>query len=199
MKTGKNDLFVRMWHEVDVNLSKLNAKSLSDAINSGAKYFPYNKGGEYRKWYGNNDYVVNWANRGYDIFERAKEDGRNVQNYPDEMKFSPSVTWSLITSGGASFRYKDNSISDIAGMSLYNGGEKTLYYLALCNTKISSSILSMLSPTLNSQAGDIARIPVVLSERYAEVMNITRDNINLSQKDWDSFETSWDFKKHPLI
>lgn len=199
MKTGKNENFVRLWFEVNADNCKFDAKSVDTARESRAKYYPYNKGGEYRKWYGNNDYVVDWEFGGKHIFENAKIDKRNVQNYPDSMKFSPSVTWSLITSGGTSFRYKDNCISDIAGMSLYNGGSRTQYYLALCNTKVCESILKMIAPTINSQAGDIARIPVVFDYREEEIISITEQNIILSKSDWDSFENSWDFKKHPLV
>lgn len=199
MKTGKNENFVRLWFEVNADNCKFDAKSVDTARESRAKYYPYNKGGEYRKWYGNNDYVVDWEFGGKRIFENAKIDKRNVQNYPDSMKFSPSVTWSLITSGGTSFRYKDNCISDIAGMSLYNGGSRTQYYLALCNTKVCESILKMIAPTINSQAGDIARIPVVFDYREEEIISITEQNIILSKSDWDSFENSWDFKKHPLV
>ena len=198
MKTGKNEQFVRLWFEVDDNRCELNAKTLEQAIRSAAKWYPYNKGGEFRKWYGNNDFVVNWENEGYEIFRNAKTDKRNVQNYPDEMKFSRSVTWSLITSGGSSFRYKDNCISDIAGMSLYNGKENTKYYLALCNSKVSDSILKMIAPTINSQAGDIARIPVLYSE-VDMIKETSSKNISLSKSDWDSYETSWDFSVNPLI
>lgn len=198
MKTGKNDEFTRLWFEVDYNKEMLNALNLDEAIQSGKKWYPYNKGGDARKWYGNNDYVVNWENRGDKIFNKAKEDRRNVQNYPDEMKFSPCVTWSLVSSGEPTFRYKDNCISDIGGMSLYQGGVDTKYYLAFCNSKISSVILKMLAPTINFQAGDIARLPILFDKK--EIVNeMANSNIELTKQDWDSFETSWNFKKHPLI
>ena len=99
MKTGDNNRFIKFWWEIDYTLFNYHAKNVLEAMNSSKIYFPYNKGGKARKWYGNNDYVVNWANGGEIIFNNAKIDKRNVQDYPDDMKFSPSVTWSLISSG----------------------------------------------------------------------------------------------------
>jgi hypothetical protein len=118
MKTGENDRFVRLWFEINVEKFKCDAIDTHTAVKSRAKWFPYNKGGEYRKWYGNNEYVVNWENEGQEIFKNAKQDKRNVQDYPAELKFSPSGSWGLISSGSPSFRYKQNNLSDIAGMSL---------------------------------------------------------------------------------
>lgn len=151
MKTGDNDRFIRLWFETNNQFLKLDALSLNQAIAADKKWFPYNKGGAARKWYGNEDYVVNWENRGFEIFNNAKKDRRNVQNYPDEYKFSPIVTWSLITSGKPTFRFKNNCISDIGGMSLYDGKDSTLYYLALCNSKVAEYIKN--SSTHNKFSG----------------------------------------------
>lgn len=165
-----------------------------------AKWFPYNKGGEYRKWYGNNDYVVNWENCGDEIFNHAKADGRNVQDYPSELKFVPSLSWSLITSSKPAFRYKECNLSDIAGMSLFADKDKILRYLGLLNSKVALEVLRLLAPTINFQAGDIARIPIVTEVNSSEEIISTVDsNIAISKLDWDFFETSWEFKTHPLI
>ncbi|MEF9984585.1 MAG: BREX-1 system adenine-specific DNA-methyltransferase PglX, partial [Oscillospiraceae bacterium] len=198
MKTGENEKFIRLWFEIDNNKFCYNAETHIQAINSRAKWFPYNKGGEYRKWYGNNDYVVNWENEGQEVIKNAKSDKRNVQDYPENLKFSPSASWGLISSGQPSFRYKEYNISDIAGMSFYTKKSLVLYLLAFCNSPISKNILEILAPTINYQAGDIGRLPI-LQKDNERVIVLTNENINLSKTDWDSFETSWDFEKHPLI
>ena len=130
MKTGDNNQFVRLWWEVADSKFNSTANSANEAMQSGAKWFPYNKGGEYRKWYGNNDCVVNWENEGACVIGKAKIEKRNVQDYPNKLKFLPSATWSLITSKPA-FRYKKCNISDIAGMSFYPYDDNLHYYLGL--------------------------------------------------------------------
>lgn len=199
MKTGKNEKFVRLWFEIENNKFKNNSKTYREAIESKAKWFPYNKGGEYRKWYGNNDYVVNWENEGQEVIKNAKSDKRNVQDYPENLKFSPSASWGLISSGQPSFRYKECNISDIAGMSFYADRSLILYLLAFCNSPICKNILEILAPTINYQAGDIGRVPILISDKRDDIINLSEQNISISKTDWDIFETSWDFKGHPLI
>lgn len=199
MKTGDNNRFLRLWWEVDSNKTNYKVENFEMSKTLDAKWFPYNKGGEFRKWYGNNEYVVNWENQGFEIFQQAKLDKRNVQDYPKELKFKPSVSWSLITSSKPAFRYKENCLSDIAGMSFYqNDYDKLLYSMAFCNSLIALEILKMLAPTINFQAGDIARLPMIY-ENQETVNKKAKENIFISKDDWDSFETSWDFKVHPLI
>jgi len=200
MKTGENERFVRQWFEIDSNKFKYDAQTYVEALESKAKWFPYNKGGEYRKWFGNNDYVVNWENEGREVIKNGKMDKRNVQDYPLELKFTPSASWGLISSGKPSFRYKQYNISDIAGMSFYTNKDDVLYYLAFCNTPIANQMLQILAPTINYQAGDIGRLPLyVVDDKYRDIINNVEQNISISKTDWDSFETSWDFEKHPLI
>lgn len=200
VKTGDNQRFVRLWWEVPMAEFSPKSKNSEEAIKSTKRWFPYNKGGEARKWYGNNDGVVNWQFGGKEIFDDAKQDKRNVQDYPNEMKFSPSCTWSLINTGCPTFRYKESSISDIAGMSFYCAGDNLFYLMALCNSPVANAVLKLIAPTINYQAGDIGRIPVVIdTEKKTTVDNKTKESIELAMNDWDSFETSWDFKKHPLV
>ena len=200
MKTGDNGTFLRLWWEVQNAKVKTDAHSAEEAIQSKRKWFPYNKGGEARKWYGNNDYVVNWENGGEHIFGRAKAEKRNVQDYPLEMKFTPSGTWSLINTGVPTFRYKECNLSDIAGMSFYNGGSNTKYYLGFCNTPIASEMLKLIAPTINYQAGDIGRLPILFDASIKDkIIDLVTANIHVSKSEWDSFETSWDFVTHPLI
>ena len=200
MKTGENSRFVRLWWEVVSHKFNCSAKSTESALSSGKKWFPYNKGGEFRKWYGNNDCIVNWENEGDEIFNHAKADKRNVQDYPLELKFKPSVSWSLVTSGSPAFRYKECNLSDIAGMSFFTQKHELLLLLGFCNSKIAFNILSILAPTINFQAGDIGRLPVVdYGNNTDTIRNLVSSNINESTIDWDSYETSWDFKRNPLV
>ncbi len=200
LKTGKNEDFVRLWWEIDNSTTDFYSTNLNDAIRANKKWYPYNKGGEYRKWYGNDEYVLLWQNAGEKVISNAKLDKRHVQDYPNEYKFSPIVTWSLITSAKQSFRFKNNCISDIAGMSLYNSKEYCYYLLGLCNSKVAEEFLKIFSPTINCQAGDIANIPVYKGKNYINIVDpVVKQCVSISSLDWDAFETSWNFTKHPLI
>ena len=201
LATGCNDIFIRQWYEVSENNVCYDAHSIDEAVSSRKKWFPYNKGGEFRKWYGNNDYVVNWENDGFLIRNFKNEEGK-LRSRPQNTQFyfRECISWSLISSGTVAFRYKPfGNIFDIAGMSCFSD-EKLFYLLGLCNSPIALEALAVLAPTINFQAGDIANIPVVIDDNQVEnVENIVDSNITISKSDWDSFETSWDFKKHPLV
>lgn len=201
LATGCNDLFIRQWYEVSNNKICYNAHSIAEAEETGKKWFPYNKGGEFRKWYGNNDYVVNWENNGFLIRNFKNAEGK-LRSRPQNTQFyfKESISWSLISSGTVAFRYKPyGHIFDIAGMSCF-ADKHLMYLLALCNSPVALEALAVLAPTINFQAGDIANIPVVFdSTRINSVEEIVNDNVSISKKDWDSFEISWDFRKHPLV
>lgn len=168
---------------------------------SGLKWFPYNKGGDFRKWYGNDYFIVNWENDGalirnfHDKTGKLKSRPQNTQFY-----FRKCISWSLISSSKIAFRYKpEGNIFDVAGMSCFTD-EHMYYLLALCNSKIATTVLAVIAPTINFQVGDIANIPVILDINTEDILeNITNQNIKISKDDWDAFETSWDFKRHPLI
>ena len=200
--TADNNRFLRLWYEVNYNDEKLNSYSVNEAICSSLKWFPYNKGGSFRKWYGNNDYVVNWENNGYEI-KNFKDSNGNLRSRPQNLDycFKKSITWSLISSGSISFRYKPyGHIFDIAGMSCFPSDDKLLYILGLNNSNVVNTIMKFIAPTLNYQVGDIAKIPVIYNETFqSNIEKLVKENIELSKEDWDSFETSWDFKVHPLI
>lgn len=204
MKTGDNERFLKLWYEIQNLKANFYNSDYTEAKSSNIKYFPYNKGGEFRKWYGNNDYVVNWQFGGKEVFDDAKHDGRNVQDYPNELKFIPCVSWSLITSSSPAFRYKEHCISDIAGMSFWTNSEKYKNYLkfllGFSNTNIANFLLKLIAPTMNFQAGDISRLPIIFNENKKQQIDaLVEQNIAISKDDWDSFETSWDFEEHPLI
>lgn len=204
MATSDNNRFLRLWYEVGNNNVFFNATDYIQAMYTGKKWFPYNKGGEYRKWYGNNDYLINYQNNGKEVKEYAtklyKTATRTIKS--QSYYFFESVTWSKISSGKISFRYKPSGfVFDVAGTSIFSeDGDALKYLIGLLNTNVLQSILSATSPTLNYESGQIANLPVLFKELQREhVERCVNENINLSKDDWDSFETSWDFKKHPLI
>ena len=202
MATTNNNRFLRLWHEVNIGKIGFNLTDIEDTVGE-YKWFPYNKGGNYRKWYGNNDYVVNFQNKGQEVCDyidatsAVNSKGRVINR---EHYFHQCMSWSLISSSYIAFRYKPNGfIFDVAGMSCFSD-EYVFYLLALCNTRIVSELLSILAPTVNFQAGDIANLPVIIDGTAKEASEKTvKDNIRISNDDWDSFEISWDFKRNPLV
>ena len=200
LATADNNRFLRLWYEVENDKVCYSCKNTEESKNDLYKWYPYNKGGEFRKWYGNNDYIVNWENDGFEI--RNFTDGKGkVRSRPQNTQFyfRESFSWSLVSSGVAAFRYKPTGhIFDVAGMSCFAPREKLFYLLALCNTKVVTSILEIVAPTINYQCGDIANIPVIgVSNKV--IGETVEKNITVSKSDWDSFETSWNFKRHPLV
>ena len=201
LATGCNDIFIRQWYEVRHEKIKFDAHNIEESIKSKKKWFPYNKGGGFRKWYGNNDFVVNWENDGMLIRNFKNEQGK-LRSRPQNTQFyfKESASWSLISSGSAAFRYKPyGHIFYIAGMSCFSDNLLN-YILGFTNTPIVMEMLSVLAPTINFQARDIANLPVKIDEnKKPRIDEIVKENIELCKKDWDSFETSWDFEKHPLV
>lgn len=191
--TGNNSVFLRFWFEVDVKEIGLGFNSYEDAQQSDYKYYPYNKGGSFRKWYGNNEYVLFWGNDGAALKNYSKSNLRNKSYYRKD-----GLTWSTVTSGDFSIReFGYGFYFDNGGSCLFINNKR--YYMALLNSKVFSSI-QKISPTLNFQPGDIGRVPVLIDEvRYQDILELVQRNVEISRNDWDSFETSWDFRKHPLI
>ncbi len=201
LQTGDNGRFLRQWFEVAIKNICFDAVSTEDAYARAAHWYPYNKGGEFRKWYGNNDYVVNWENDGFEI-KHFKDQNGKLRSRPQNTNyyFKECGSWSLVTSSATAFRYKPNGfIFDVAGMSFF-ANKHLSYYIGFCNTKIAYEILKIIAPTINFQAGDIAKLPIIFSEdRVGIIEKLVLDNISISKQDWDSFETSWDFAAHPLV
>ena len=147
LQTGENERFLRMWWEVSSSNSKYDCMSIEDSIESDCRWFPYNKGGDYRKWYGNNEWVVNFKNNGSDIFSLENSSRHHVQPISPGHEFKPSVTWSKISSGDIAFRYKPaGHLFDIAGTSLFACESDLLYLQAVCNSSVMLDIASMLLP-----------------------------------------------------
>lgn len=197
MTTGENDRFLRLWFEVGSSSSEYCSSSAAEAKRSGATWFPYNKGGDFRKWYGNEEWVIDWKDDG----KRARDYGHLVPRSQKYM-FLPEITWSKISSGKAAFRYKDKGhLFDVAGLCLFPNEEKAdLSLLAFCNSSVAQSFLSFLCPTLNFEVGGVCSMPFVdLNSARGEVDRLASDCISGSLTDYNSFEISCDFKRHPLV
>lgn len=205
LATTDNKKYLRFWHEVFFANIGFGYTDIFEATQSETKWFPYNKGGEFRKWYGNDEYIVNYSHDGTEIkadvlrkYPYLKTPDFVVKN--TQYYFHRCFSWSLVSSGVAAFRYKPQGyIFDVAGMSCFTK-DNLEYLLALCNTNIVMEILKVLAPTINYQCGDIANIPVIIDEtKKPTIETLVEENINVSKTDWDSFETSWCFKRHPLL
>lgn len=202
LATGENARFVREWWEVDDCKSVYSCGSIQESIESACKWFPYNKGGDFRKWYGNNSSVVNWENDGQEIRNYKDQNGRLLSSPRNtNCFFSPSITWSKISSGSIAFRFKPaGHIFDVAGTSVFSDEESLKYLQGACNSSVIMRVASMLSPTLNFEVGQIATYPIIQNEEQEPLVNDMVDSCReLSKSDWDSFETSWDFKRNPLV
>jgi len=200
LATADNERFLRLWHEVDIQKIGFGISSCNEAAASGKKFFPYNKGGAFRRWYGNRDYVVNWENDGYEI-KNFKDDKGKVRSRPQNLQyyFKPAITWSDVTSGSFSGRYAEQGFMfDIKGSSGFPDKELLPYVLGLLNSKVAQAFIKILNPTMTTQVGDMTRIPVIKAD-VDEITLLSKECIDEAKADWDSFETSWDFKIHPLI
>lgn len=205
MTTANNDRFVRFWFEINFKKIGFNLKDKNLAKQSKLKWFPYNKGGGYRKWKGFNEYLINWENDGFEIKNCKDERGKKLASVRNEEKyFSEGITWSTVTSGKFSSRIVDKGyLFDSGGSSLFPSTKEDMYYIqALLSSPLTEEIISLMSETINYQPGDIARIPVIFTnnEGIRIIINqLVEENISISRTDWDSFETSWDFRVHPFL
>lgn len=203
MATTNNNRFLRQWYEVSKQKIGFDFNSEEETIGI-YKWFPYNKGGEFRKWYGNNDYVVNFQNKGKEVCDyidshsAVDHKGRVINR---DKYFKECITWSKVSSGDIAFRYKPNGfIFDVAGTSIFGDKEKLRWLIAVLNSNVVLNILKGLSPTLNFEVGHISSIPIILDESYNnKIQKLSEENILISKTDWDHFEISWDFKKHPFL
>lgn len=203
LATADNNRFLRQWYEVEYKKINFNINTIAETKTDNHKWYPYNKGGNFRKWYGNNDYIVNWENDGNEIRNFTDENG-NLRSRPQNTQFyfNECISWSLISSYTISFRYKPKGfIFDIAGMSCFNNSKIPLQYLlALTNSCLIGKIMLLLAPTINYQSGNIANIPVIYNEEKSKtIIDLVKENIEITKNDWDLYETSWDYKQEPLI
>lgn len=197
MATADNNRFLRVWFEVNKEKIGFKYKNSLLAKESNQKWFPYNKGGDFRKWYGNNEFVVNWEKDGYEIKAFKASVIRNEGYY-----FNKGITWSLISTSNFAARLSPGGfLFDVGGSTVFPEEKLLNYILALMNSKVTYEILKMIAPTINFQVGDIREIPIILpanNEDFENISNIAKENVNISKEEWDSFEISWDFKNNPL-
>lgn len=202
MITGDNNKFIRLWHEISCSTMGIGYRSRNDAVLSKRKWFPYNKGGDYRKWYGNNEYVVNWENDGF-YMRNYKDDKGKIPAHAFNLEyiFKENITWSSLSSYKFAARYTDYGFLYDASGSFADVKTENLYYsLAFLCSEVTLFYLSAMNPTLNFQKGNISSLPFILDvERRGVVTDLAKKCINISRNDWDSFENSWNFQKHPLV
>jgi type II restriction/modification system DNA methylase subunit YeeA len=202
MATSNNERFLRLWHEINIRKFYFGAKNRDEAKQSGKKWFPYNKGGDYRKWYGNIGHVVNWENDGEELIDYASylygSATRTIKSISEY--FKPCISWSKVSSGNMAMRYYSvGFLFDVAGCCIFSESEKDLVFLlGFCNTVIARFILGTISPTLNFEAGQIAKLPI-MKVKKEDFIKRPFKLIEYSKHDWDSYETSWDFSTLPLL
>ena len=200
MTTTDNTRFLRLWEEVNCQKIGFGYSNIVDTQDMKYKWFPFCKGGDFRRWAGNESFVVNWFNNGEEIRVAAEgATGGRLVNIDCALR--ECLVWTKISSANISLRMKKQGIffSDAAPGVFAN--RETLYYLlALLNTKYANEIIKLINPTLNFVPGAVSSVPVKKDEKNkGKIIEIAEENVQLSEQDWDSFETSWDFKKHPLL
>ena len=195
LSTGKNEMFVRLWEEVAWTKVDTSITSRDQIATSPAKWFPYNKGGEFRKWYGNADYVL-W----YNLEGQAKMASLSGHRHDGKDRyFQEGITWSFISSSNFGVRYTPPGFAfDVAGSSMFFDRDIIKYVTGLLCSCLGTFFMSIQNPTLNFQVGNLKNVPVLIKEQSA-VEERVDSCINTSKQDWDSYETSWDFKRNPLI
>ncbi|NLJ19483.1 BREX-1 system adenine-specific DNA-methyltransferase PglX [Globicatella sulfidifaciens] len=199
--TGNNDRFLRFWHEINIQRFTDNCKSREETKVNNVKWYPYNKGGDFRKWYGNNNYVVNWENDGYEI-QNFKGPNGKLRSRPQNLQyyFSSGLTWTALTAGIFSMRYSPKGfLFDAMGPVCFpKDSNNTYFILGLLNSVVADKFLKILSPNLKFDQKPLENVPFPVKINH-EVDELVKQNIKISKNDWDNFETSWEFKVNPLI
>lgn len=197
LATADNNRFLRLWYECAIRTIFWNCKNHHCSLNSDKKWYPCTKGGKFRRWYGNFEYLVNWQHDGFELKNFKASVIRNPDYY-----FKKGFTWSTISSGKFSMRYCPTGfLFESKGSKCFiNEGQYFFYLLGMLNSYVVQEALLFLAPTLDYHEGPVSKIPVVIGEeKISEIDNLVKENISNSKKDWDSFETSWDFQIHPLL
>lgn len=196
LDSGNNDKFLRYWQEVSYNLVGLGYNNYLEAQQSKKKWFPFNKGGTFRRWYGNNEYLINWENNGEEI---KNYEGSNIRN--QTFYFKDGITFPRIGSNKFSARYScQGAIFDGNGPMCFTD-DKLMFILAYMNTSIMMAYIYLLCPTISFQIGDVFKVPFKepIDEENKEISILASQNISISKSDWDAHETSWDFQENELV
>lgn len=193
LKTGDNNRFVRMWYEISKN---------KFSIYSGNKWYPYNKGGAYRRWYGNNDNVINWENDGHEIKNFYGDNGK-LRSRPQNLQFmgKEGLTYTDISSSYFGIRWSpEGFLFDATGSMIFTEQKWLFYILGILSSKVTNLYTSFFSATVHFEVGEISRIPIILNEEYRKpIERIVKENIDIARSDWNAFETSWEYQKNPLM
>ena len=203
MATSDVNRFTRYWYEPSFASIGWDYTDLETTENGLHTWFPYIKGGSFRKWYGNEEYLVNWKYNGRDVKQYAarlyKSYSRTIKNISEYLK--PCISWGMVTSGDISVRfYPAGQIFDIAGCCCFSKDDVRLYLLAFMNSKVANVCTKIINPTITMNVGDIANLPLLIDMSKKPEIDISTDIcISISKSDWDSYETSWDFKRNPLV
>ena len=201
-KTGKNELFIRFWWEIERSKLYCSCHNYSECIESMKRWFPYNKGGEAQNWYGNRELVVDFFNGGENIRIYSNKYGTSIDLNAKDVYFLQGITWTALTSSRNTFRFSPfgSAFDSNKGPMIFPKSEEKLYYLlALFISPVAQYYFKVFNPTLSLQNGDVDNLPVIWCANNGIVSDTSKTNVVLAKDDWDSFETSWDFKKHPLI
>ena len=198
LQTGSNEVFVREWYEVSAYLTSFCFNNNHDF---SKKWFPYNKGGEYRKWYGNNENVINWQYEGYEI-QNFKDKKGKLRSRPQNIDyyFQDSISWSFVSSTSFGVRFSDTkAVFDVGGSSAFPKEKDKYFLVGLLCSKLSDVFMKAMNPTLNFQVGNVALIPVIKKHDDKDYIDNVKPLIRQHKKDWNAYETSWDFNELPLL
>ena len=201
MATGKNALYVRYWHEVAISRIGFQMPTRAAAKDSGRRWFPYAKGGEFRKWYGNSEAVVDWYNDGRALQTTLHPSGERIwaHNFNLDQVFLPAICWTVVTIAETGFRYHpEGYIYDAAaGLCQTKTPVDALYLLGVLNSRVAANTLKLINPTVNLHPGYLGRIPIPNNDSVLD--DVVRECLAIAKNDWDEYETSWDFRESPLL
>ncbi len=197
IQTGDNARFIRFWWEVSRSIT--NRAACDETVSM--KWFPVWKGGAFRKWFGNLEEVVEWENDGRNVIGNAEIEQRRVMDLPTNMKLCRTVCWSMISSGKPSFRlFPDGGLVEHASSGFFDTRVSLMTIAAFCNSSVATSMLDLISPTLNYEVSKIGALPLADGiESDGSIKSLAKQAVNMTELDWNSFETSWDFKHCPLV
>lgn len=204
IKTGNNDLFIRRWWEINFKRFSFNTEDYKQSIENGSTWFPYNKGGTFSRWYGNRELVLDFSNGGEKIETNGKKFNKSYDISAKDVFFKEGITWTGLTSGKTSFRYSPiGSLFDTNKGPMVFPKSKMLiwYYLALFNSKVTQKLLEIVNSTMSLQNGDFGKIPIIFTSTKEEeiIEKNSVESTKITEKNYNVFETSWDFKKHPFL
>ena len=205
LSTSDNDRFLKLWFEPDIHNIGFGFETREEAAESGLKWFPYNKGGEYRKWYGNNNYVINWQYDGREL--RAWADYLNTHGtsmgrlVSQEFYYKKGLTWSGVGATRFGVRcYPAGMLFDVGANGLFVDEQLYHYLAGFLNTKLANEMIKVLNPTINTGSGTVGKLPIIIDDSYIdEITELVKENVSIAKQVWDSNETSWDFMRHPMI